>query len=85
MQTWKKVVIAGSATIVIGIGVYYIIQSQRIKKVKDRGFIINVSNVQINRVNVPTFPEDDNGNKTSTIPTQGQEFANLFRKIFGLQ
>lgn len=84
MQTWKKVVIAGSATIVIGIGVYYIIQSQRIKKIKDRGFVINVSKVQGTRINVPTFPEDVNGNETTTIPTQGQEFVSVFKKLLGL-
>jgi hypothetical protein len=85
MQTWKKIVIASSATLIVGIGVYYIIQSQRIKKIKDRGFIINVSTVQEQRTNIPTFPEDSNGNEREIIANAAGEFTNVFKKIFGLQ
>jgi hypothetical protein len=84
MQTWKKIVIASSATIIIGIGVYYIIQSQRIKKIKDRGFTINVSTVQDQRTNIPTFPEDESGNEREIIANAAGEFANIFKKLFNL-
>jgi hypothetical protein len=85
MQTWKKIVIASSATIIIGIGVYYIIQSQRIKKIKDRGFTINVSTVQDQRTNIPTFPEDESGNEREIIANAAGEFVNIFKKLFNLQ
>lgn len=32
MQVWKKIVIASSAVISVGIGVYYYIETRRIKK-----------------------------------------------------
>ena len=86
MQTWKKVVIISSITIVVGVGIYYVVQSQRIKKIKDRGFIINVSKVQDEKPAAPTWPDNDEGIESDTVPalSVATEFANIFSNLFKL-
>lgn len=68
MQTWKKIVIASSITLIVGVGVYYILQISKFKKIKDRGFIINVRKDNIDSTKVPTYPDDGSGSYFEEIP-----------------